>query len=376
MNEFKKYSMTMVSLILFLYIILFINYYIFDSKTTINKSKEMTKYSFVPNVKHHYEEYFGSYVRFSYIKDFMQARKINYSFDKLGYRNYNYSENKNYKIVFFGDSFLWGCSNDDKYVMANYINDNSNLRSYSFAKSPTKQIIEVYKSGFFENHKTKVIVLGMLEEYFKTSSFKYILKEIKNYNKINNYRYNILIRNNKQKEFKDNGVLSLANIKALLNNILFHISMDLFNKYSFGNLEIYKTNTPIFTILNKTNSLVINTINKNDALKLKKYAETVNYMKQISDFFLVQGIRFIFVPIPNSTLMYAKKIKKINLPNNHANLIKELKGNDIIHIDTLKLLKESNKRNLWLYDDPHWSENSIKLVGDKLIELLKKDLNK
>lgn len=376
MNKFKKYSIIMVLLIVCLYMILFINYYIFDSQTTIKKSKEMTKYSFVPNMKYHYKEYFGSYVRFSYIKDFMQPRKINYSFDKLGYRNYNYSENENYEIVLFGDSFIWGCSNDDKYVMANYINDNSNLKSYSFAKSPTKQLIEVYKSGFFENHKTKVIVIGMLEEYFKTSSFKYILKEIKNYNKIDSYKYDKLTRNNKEKEFKDNGVLSLANIKAFKNNILFHISIDLFNKYSFGNLEIYKTTTPIFTISNKTNSLIVSTINKNDALKPKKYLETVNYMKQISDFFLAKGMKLIFVPIPNSTLLYANKIKKLDLPNNHYNLVKDLRGNDIIHIDTLKLLKESNQKDLWLYDDPHWSKNSIKIVGDRLIKLLNRELNK
>ena len=106
------------------------------------------------------------------------------------------------------------------------------------------------------------------------------------------------------------------------------------------------------------------------------YISAVEILKKINDYYKTQGIKFIFIPVPNSSLMYSDLIKEINLPDNHKQLIEKLDKHNILHIDTLKILKKNQKKDLWLYDDHHWSKNSIKIIGDEMIKLLEKELNK
>lgn len=95
-----------------------------------------------------------------------------------------------------------------------------------------------------------------------------------------------------------------------------------------------------------------------------RIADELEKMKKLSE---VNGIQFVFLPIPNKETIYYEKVVLNERPDNLDRLFSELDNRNIPYIDVLHPLLES-KEDTYLSGDSHINPNGSFIIASEIIK--------
>jgi hypothetical protein len=298
-------------------------------------------------------------LRMGYIPDFYKDTKEKISKNNLKNQYYYSKINlipKNIDFLVIGDSFSEG-ENSYTNLLAKrskvlkYVNKNPN---------PISRLLSLIKSDFFDKNHVKYVVLENVERYVvdrgvniysNTSIFS---KNQKSDNLSNKH----VFFSNQSILFTYNSFRYLFFKDILINNNVYSLSLNkkMFNHFKGDEILIFKEDFDVIDFNNNLDNLqrlnnVINTINQ----KLNK-----------------KGVKLIFFICPDKYDLYYPYLKiKYKKPIFFESF--DFLNKNYYYLDSKKILNESLRKNikdLYFYDDTHWTFNSYKLFSDTLLSFL------
>jgi hypothetical protein len=289
-------------------------------------------------------------------------------FNSIHFESLLNNTKKKYQILNIGDSYSRQEINKiNGYV--NFLGRNTSLLNM-YARDPVNRIQEVIKSNTLDTLEIEYIILQSVE--------RSILGRLINHQKINNTSLSELKRidNANYKTFKKNdsnsrepkGLFSKATIFFTLN---YFLKVDLQNKvlklktrkklFSFDDNEVlfYKKD---INILDRNNDIsIIKTANdklNKIALELKK-----------------KNIKLIILIAPDKYDFYYSDI--LNSPFSEPIFFNVLDSlpKDYLYFNSKKLLSsyKDSKKDLYFFDDSHWSPLASKVIANEINNTIKKD---
>ena len=303
-------------------------------------------------------------IRLGYIPDFYlnTKRKLFESNElKKYYDDFYHDKLKDeYDILVFGDSFSEGNAS-----FTNKIAKHKKVLQIDASEvyNPIQRLVCLINSDFFEKIKVKNIILESVERSVIERSIELNFK--KNFFKCN---FNVKISNTKpiHRFFSSQSLLFGYNsLKFLLkSNAKFNESVLMFglNRTFFTHLK----SRTLLTLADDVNFLKLNN-SKSNSLKLN------NQLNFIHEKLLERNSRLFFLVCPDKYDLYYDYI-------NHRNLVKPVFFDHLISCNKKyyfinskrilsKELKKGNK-DLYFYDDTHWSSKSVKIISDSILKIL------
>jgi hypothetical protein len=109
----------------------------------------------------------------------------------------------------------------------------------------------------------------------------------------------------------------------------------------------------------------------NQNIPREKFDEAVRVVRTYDDLLKSQGIRFIFLPIPEKESIYYEYLKT-KKPVFLQQFISRLKNLGIETVDTQRAFDDAFRKGIPLYhpDDTHWNENAVKIAADLIKDLI------
>jgi hypothetical protein len=294
--------------------------------------------------------------------------KASYSYNSFGFRDKNFDKNEKNKLIFLGDSFVFGSAVDNNYTFNRIVEEKFKVEN--------KKNIRVFNLGIpgaepanylktFQNFKylePQVTVVFLYVDNDIIASYASSLKR-----KIVSLVSDIEILNILSKYFYKKN-----NIKNILDKYqVNHKYRDLFNKNLINPYILPRGSQDTHLLYeNFTKDFNNNNYTKNNLLKINKLAKEIKS-------------KFILVIIPSKYqvnkkyLSYLKKELNFNVSrydivndNLQKSIIKWAKDNEIETIDILPHLKNDHQEYYYLIDD-HFNKNGNLLVANILFERLK-----
>lgn len=296
--------------------------------------------------------------------------KASYSYNNFGLRDKHFDKNEKNKVIFLGDSFVFGSAVDSNYTFNRIvekkfeIENKKNIRVFNLG-IPGSEPANYLKT--FQNFKylePQITVVFLYVDNDIITSFGSGLKgkivslvsDIEMLNILSKYFY----KNNNTKNIID---------KYKVN----HKYKDLFNKNLINPYILPRGSQDTHLLYeNFTKEFNNNNYTKNNLLKISKLSKEIKS-------------KFILVIIPSKYqvnkkyLSYLKKELNFNVSrydivndNLQKSILKWAKDNEIETIDILPHLKNDHQEYYYLIDD-HFNKNGNLLVANILFERLKSE---
>lgn len=328
---------------------------------------------FLLNFKY-YNDDKGDLLRLGYIADIYDydyrkvfkkefERKINYTlFSELNLKKQN-----NFAVFTIGDSF----SEQGVISYQNYFANNSSLKVLHYDRflheNPIETINGFLNGNVLDNIKVDYIILQSVEREFVNRGIVFNKKS-----KINNDSLTTLINKHKEKsqevlkEKTKDAFFCRETINFALKAICYNFDD---NAYSSKTYQV-KIKQNLFST-NNHNLLFLD--DDYEALSINNnlsYIKTLNNeLNMLAKRLKERGIKLIVLPSPDKLDFYYDDI----LNNNKYpkplffETMRSLHKN-YIYIDSKKILKEntSNIKDVYFYDDTHWSPIASKTIADKI----------
>jgi SGNH hydrolase-like domain, acetyltransferase AlgX len=276
----------------------------------------------------------------------------------------NFSQPNAVAVLSFGDSF----SGQGNFAYPNILNNNLPTANFAQSTNPALLLVKIINSGWLKNIQAKYILLEQVERLFAENFLA----------------------------IDTNAILTSADIKLLTatqQNSNIHAAPDDFfsksvfkipftvwqyyNQASFlANNRVYVqhlNNSNYFTCA--TNKLLfykadVDAISiNNDVQNLAKANTVLHY---INNKLAQQKIKFTFFVAPNKLTFYYKSLNNttgISQPQLFTLFNKLPKSYH--YINTLQILQTSpNKKDVYLFDDTHWSPATHQLLADTLLKIV------
>lgn len=298
---------------------------------------------------------------FDRTKDYKQVSEIN--LDTIN----------TYDFVSIGDSF----STQGPIGYQNCMVHNTNIKLLDIDRdlydSPLQGLYDLINGGFFDNNKTKYVILQNVERGF--------VERGKSISKTNKFTIDslkqIFIKKNKEKLEKEHEkkpkdqFFSKENIRFVMYN---------FNYLYDDNANVsqtYKVNTTknLFSVSDhkllffEDDVKVLNS--NNDKLLIENLNNELNVL---SDILTKMNIQLIVLPSPDKYDIYYDYIvnkEKYEKPIffDHFNTLKKR----YLYINSKEILAKAikSKEDVYFYDDTHWSPIASELIADEILRISK-----
>ena len=317
----------------------------------------------------------GDLLRHGYIIDFSAYKPVfaeefqrKIYFDKIS--NINLNAKNKYTGLTIGDSF----SEQGEFGYINYLAKNANINILHFDKflnhNPIETLYGILNGDLLDNLKVDYIILQSVEREF-----------VNNINKLD--RNKILFNESLVKEIKGQKIkidnesvidklFSERIFKFPLYNVLYFFDENAYIS------QTYKVKTTQNLFSDKNNELLfyfgdLENIETNNKIELViKLNQELNIL---SNKMKVRGINLIVLPSPDKFDFYYDYIvnkKKYLRPLFFEHL--ENMPKDYLYIDSKKILKSEmrDKKDIYFYDDTHWSPWASKVIAIELAKILNK----
>ena len=284
--------------------------------------------------------------------------------------NINLNSHNKFKVLTIGDSF----SEQSNFGYKNHLAQNEGVSLVHFDKrlndNPFETIWGVLNGDLLENLEIDYIVLQSIEREMVTRGV-----EIKKNRLIFKDTLKKRIKEFKESSIKKaskNNLFSKTTIKFPLTNLLY-----LFDDNAFTS-KVYKVKTTknLFSI-NKKELLFYNS-DKNRA----EYNSNIESIKILNDELNIlsnalgkRGIKLIVLPSPDKYDFYYRFISnKSSYPKplffEHLRKMKK----SYLYIDSKQVLDKviDHKKDLYFYDDSHWSPLSAKIIATEIMQVINK----
>lgn len=278
-------------------------------------------------------------------------------------------ENHSYDILTIGDSFSEG----HEFGYKNYLSKKDlsilHLDRFITGDNPNQKLIELLNSPFFENVKVKYVILQNVErefnnrlkqlDYTKHQNLDSLSQQIRNYKRV--------------KPDYSNDFFSQALFKIPLTNILYNFHP----KPLESNTYKVKLNTNNLFTNSVSNLLFYQTDldriqDKNNNFLIKHSVSQLNHINLILS---KKKIKLIVLVSPDKYDLYYDFLTKKNqfvkpLFFSRYNKIEK----NYVDVNAYEILtnKTSVIKDLYYYDDTHWSPKGSKIVAEEIYRIISK----
>lgn len=280
----------------------------------------------------------------------------------------NFDQQKKFTVLSIGDSF----SGQKGYGYKNYLAQKPNISVLHLDRFLTNNPIEtaygILNGDMLDKIKVDYIILQSVE--------RHITRRVKKINKnriitIDSLKIQIKENEDKlKKEIEKESFPSQRIIKFPLQNLLYFFDDD-----AYGS-DAYQVTTDEFLFSNDNNRLLflssdLKAVKENNNVKsLAKLNTTLN---ELSNRLGKKGIKLIVLPSPDKYDFYYDHIintKKYPKPLFFERFQKYPK--EYIYINSKKILKqhEKHQKDLYFYDDTHWSPWSSKILANEIEKVI------
>lgn len=338
MKRFISKTAIFVIPFLVLYIITFLFF-------TVNAG-DLLRIGFIPSTDKEYRKNFTSYN------------------NEMKFTELSKSKQKTYKILTIGDSFSEQGKNGYQNILAN---DFSILHVDRFiSNNQIQKLVELCNGNFFDTYTVQYVILQGVERDLIDD-----IKDIDLTSKINIHQIDSIITNHKPEQNKDKySFFSRTTLRFPYSALKYFTDKNYLSNEQVYNVEL--NTTSLFS--NHSNKLLfyykdlINTEQNNlpeNAIKLNKI------LNQLSQKLKEKNITLIFLPSPDKYDMYYDYIadkQTFTKPIFFDNLKKLNK--EFIYINSKEILTKelSNKKDIYYFDDTHWSPIASGLISQKIKE--------
>ncbi|MFA9189938.1 hypothetical protein AAGV28_01025 [Flavobacterium sp. FZUC8N2.13] len=294
-------------------------------------------------------------------------QKIISSGNKMMFDELSTSKDKTYKILTIGDSF----SEQGKDGYQNFlVNDFSVLHINRFISNfnQIQKLIELCQGDFFDTYKIQYVVLEGVERHLIDN-----IKNINNKGKIDIKQIDSLIINHTTpKDKEEDNFFSSTIFKFPYSALKYYTDK---NYISNKQVFVFELNTRLL-FSNNSNELLFYNLDF-DKTKQNNVAENATKLNDIlnnlSDKLKEKNIKLIFLPCPDKYSLYYDYIldKKSLLKPVFFDNFKKL-NKKYLYIDSKEVLSEqlNTKKDLYYFDDSHWSPVASELVAKKIKEAI------
>lgn len=270
--------------------------------------------------------------------------------DKYGYRRANSSEHK-YPVVIIGDSNIAGSGLTQEDLLSETL--QKKLGTVVYPLSP-ERINSIFDHKVFAHSVPEIVILASVERGIPSGLTRI---EKKRFEKPSPWKkFLSLIQLNSP--IQHVAVFFDRTFKAnMLNYLRARI-----NKLGPSLPEgIDKSNCPLFYARSQST--------KQENMD-KRYEQSIARIKGYNDFFESKGIRFIFLPIPDSVAVYHEALN-LKKPEFLGKLVKGLQELNVEVVDTDKTFHEfyqKTREPLYQEDDTHWNALGVKIAAGLLAD--------
>ncbi len=281
----------------------------------------------------------------------------------------NFYNHHKYDILTIGDSF----SEKKEFGYNNYLSKDNlsilHINRFISGNNPNQKLIELVNSSFFDKIQVKYVVLQNVEREFnyrlkkldftKKQNLDSLSKQIKNYKKLKpDYSINFL---------------SKDLFKIPLTNILYNFKSKPLSSKTYKvklNTNRLFTNSPDELLFYQTDYERIDEKNNKNFIK-----HSVSQLNHINHMLNEKGIKLIVLVAPDKYDFYYDNLSEKRefiepIFFKHYNKIEK----DYIDINAYKVLKNATPkvRDLYYYDDTHWSPKAAKIVAVDILSFINK----
>jgi alginate O-acetyltransferase complex protein AlgJ len=296
---------------------------------------------------------------------FTYKRKVKWMTDRYGYRKHNTNRNK-HEVVIIGDSNIAGSGLTQEDMLSEVLERKLKVSVYPLSPASIDTLL---KDRRFKNYPPDIVIISSVERFIfylppiKISSkkastkFKYQIREMgyRLKNQISGNRFIQCMGVYLDRIYKE---IMLHYLRASLRRIGSSHSQ------TASSSRISSKYSPVFFLLGA---------DANKDVPRDKFDEAVQTIKTYNDLLRSQGIRFIFLPIPEKENIYYEYLQT-KKPVFLEQLISTLKKSGIETVDTQKAFDDAFRKGVLLYypNDTHWNENAVKITADLVKELIEK----
>ena len=278
---------------------------------------------------------------------------------------------KKYKILVIGDSF----SDQGSFGYVNYLakDTNNSILSYDRFLSKNNSVQGLYdllNGDFFDNYKFDFVILQSVERAFVTRAININKAESTSVDNID-----ALIEKNRKERKENEGGYKFPS-SSLLKFPYYSIQYCLHSNqnYLFNNVYKAKIDSCLFSTNNSEllffseDLLAVSVNNNNEKVKdLNKLLNDLNGMLNN------RGIKLIVLTGPDKYDLYYKHI--VNKERYPKPIFFEIFNNldkKYIYINSKQILSKaiSQKKDIYFYDDTHWSPLGSQLIADEIKDIM------
>ncbi|MDI9309686.1 MAG: hypothetical protein QM535_05685 [Limnohabitans sp.] len=285
----------------------------------------------------------------------------------------NLKNNHSFDVLTVGDSF----SEIGSIGYQNYFVEKSNKKLLHYDRflhnNPIETVHNLANGDFFNRIKVKYVILQCVERYAIARASTKINNEKLDIDSlakliVNKKSKTKLLANLEDEQTKKEDFFSSTLIRFPLYNLLYNVDDNAF----FSTIYKVRLNQKMFSNNNKELLFIdedIIPINSNE--NINKFNDEINSLsKKLSK----KGIQLIFLPSPDKFEIYYNYIQdKTKYPKPvFFNIFNSL-PKKYISIEIDKLLKNAlnKEKDIYYYDDTHWSPKAAKIVAEELDKVIK-----
>jgi len=266
--------------------------------------------------------------------------------DKYGYRKANVPVKK-FPVVVIGDSNIAGAGLTQDDMFSEVLERKLHTPVYPIA---SRSVRHIFNHGLIRQSPPDVIILANIER--NLSGIRYKLPKNACFEKLSGCN-KIMLDVQLNESLQSAAVV----VNRILKSNMLHYVRARINQYHFpGSGEDRNAECPILFLQGSA---------ANREVPDEIIDATAKTIKQYSDFFTSQNIRFIFLPIPNKENIYYRYLGT-SKPAFLESLIRKLRSLNVEVIDTQKAFDEaSSKANVMLYDkdETHWNKAGVAIAA-------------
>lgn len=274
-----------------------------------------------------------------------------------------------FTVLIFGDSF----SDQGSFGYKNYLAEQDSISVLHYDNHPYSSPIEnlygAINGNTLDKIKVKYVILQSVERFFVDRGNADTTKKIMKEPIVNAVKMEIPT---KAKESSPDDFFSKINFTFPLRNIYYLFDDNAFDSETYS----VETSTQLFST-NKKNVLFYyedlgQTPTNNDNINLLKLNATLN---DLSYKLSKKGIRLIVLPSPDKYDFYYEYLidKEKYIKSMFFEKFDQFQKK-YIYINSKSILKKElkNQKDVYFYDDTHWSPKASKVIAKEIAKVIKK----
>jgi hypothetical protein len=303
-------------------------------------------------------------LRLGYIPNVYKNYSYDISFPKIEkYVKLSESKSKKYKILTIGDSF----SEQGTLGYKNFLAQDSELLHIDqyISENPIQTLFKLTKGDFFKHYKIQYVILQNVERHLIDN-----IETIDTTSCLNVKQLDSLISNHKHsKATSKYEFFSRTTVEFPLYYLPRYLLCENFlsneqvYNYKLNKNDLFSNNADDLLFFNLD---VVKTIKNNDLTNCQRLNALLN---KLSAELNENNIKLIFLPAPDKYDFYYSFIEeKKKMPEPlFFELFKNLKK-EYLYIDAKSVLQShiSVNKDLYYYDDTHWSPIAAKIIAEKI----------